>query len=76
MESKVSNNHTRNIYRPSMPEKEVKQKENMVGKIAERWQIWKSYAYTDTNIGKVLFHFVMFCDKWNRGLLSKIYHIP
>ena len=73
MESRVSNNHTCNIYRPSMPEKEVKQKENMVGKIAERWQIWKSYAYTDTNIGKVL----PFCNVlWNRGLLSKIYHIP
>ena len=34
MESRVSSNYTRNIHRPFAPEKEVKRKENTVGKIA------------------------------------------
>ena len=41
MESRVSSNSTRNIYRPSTPEKEVNRKENTMGKIARRWQIRK-----------------------------------
>ena len=42
MESRVSSNYTRNIHRPFAPEKEVKRKENTVGKIAKRRQIRKS----------------------------------
>ena len=37
--SRVSNNCTRNIHRPSTPEKEVNWKENTAGKIAKRRQI-------------------------------------
>ena len=33
----VSSNCTRNIHRPSTPEKEVNWKENTAGKIAKRW---------------------------------------
>ena len=36
MESRVSSNCTRNINRPSPPEKEVNRKENTVGKIAKK----------------------------------------
>ena len=33
------------------------------------------YACSDTNLGKFLFHYIMFCNKENRDLSSKIYHI-
>ena len=32
------------------------------------------YAYSDTDLGEVLFHKVMLGDKGNRDLSSKIYH--
>ena len=48
VESKVSSNRTRNIHRPSTPEKEVNQRENTVGKIAKRRQIRK---FTHAPIG-------------------------
>ena len=40
MEARVSSNCTRDIHRTT-PEKEINQKENSVGKIAQRWQIRK-----------------------------------
>ena len=52
MESWVSSNCTRNIYRPSTPEKEVNREENTVGKITNRRQIAtdsKVYACSDTD---------------------------
>ena len=33
----------------------------------------KVFACSDTELGKILFHFILFCDKENRDLLSKIY---
>ena len=65
MESRVFSNCTRNIHRPSTPEKEVNWKENTAGKIAKRWQIatdWKVYTCSDIDLGEVLFHYLMFCD--------------
>ena len=78
MESRVSSYCTRNIHRPSTPEKEVKRKENIVGLIAKRRQIAtdsKVYACSDIYLGEVLFHYIMFCDKDNRDLSSKSYHV-
>ena len=78
MESRASSNCTRNIYRPSTAEKEVNRKENTVGKTATRRQIAtdsKVYAYSDTDLGEVLFHYVMLYDKKNRDLSSKIYRV-
>ena len=45
MESRVSSNCTRNIHRPSAPEKEVNWKENTAGKIAKmlRYRSWRSF---------------------------------
>ena len=66
MESWVSSNCTRNIFRPSTPEKEVNREENTVGKITNRRQIAtdsKVYACSDTDFGEVLFYYVLFCDK-------------
>ena len=78
MESWVSSNCTRNIYRPSTPEKEVNREENTLGKINNRRQIAtdsKVYACSDTDFGEVLFYYVLFCDKENRDLSSKIYRV-
>ena len=78
MESWVSSNCTRNIFRPSTPEKEVNREENTVGKITNRRQIAtdsKVYACSDTDFGEVLFYYVLFCDKKNRDLSSKIYRV-
>ena len=33
----------------------------------------KGYAWSDTDLNEVLFHYAMFCDKENRDLSSKIY---
>ena len=41
IESRASSSCTRNIHRPSTSEKEVKRKENTVGKIAKGLQIRK-----------------------------------
>ena len=47
MESRVSNNYSRNIYKHSTPEKEVNRKENTVGKIVKRRQVLtKFYSIT------------------------------
>ena len=47
MESRVSNNCTRNIFKHSTPEKEVNWKENTVGKIVKRRQVLvKFYSIT------------------------------
>ena len=35
----------------------------------------KVYAYSDTDHGEVLYHYIMFCDKENSDLLSKIYRV-
>ena len=35
----------------------------------------KVYACSDIDLGEVLFHYVMFCDKENRFLSSKIYRV-
>ena len=76
IKSRVSRNFYRNIHKPSTPEKEVNRKENTVGKIAKRLQIRKYvYACLDTNLNEVLSHYVMFCDKENRVLSSKIYRV-
>ena len=78
MESWVSSNCTRNIYRPSTPEKEVNREENTLGKINNRRQIAtdsKVYACSDTDFGEVPFYYVLFCDKENRDLSSKIYRV-
>ena len=78
MESRVSSNCTRNIHRPSTPEKEVNWKENTAGKIAKRRQIAtdsKVYACSDIDLGEVLFHYVMFCDKEDSDLSSMISHL-
>ena len=34
---------------------------------------WKVFACSDTEFSKILFHYVLFCDKENRDLWSKIY---
>ena len=34
---------------------------------------WKVFACSDTELGQILFHYVFFCDKENKDLLSKIY---
>ena len=78
MESRASSNCTRNIYRPSTAEKEVNRKENTVGKTATRRQIAtdsKVYAYSDTDLNEVLFHYVIFYDNENRDLSIKIYRV-
>ena len=78
MVSRASSNCTRNIYRPSTPEKEVNRKENIVGKIAKRRQIAtdsKVYAYSDIDLGEVLFHYVMFFEKESRDLSRRIYRV-
>ena len=66
-----------NIHRPSAPEKEVNQKENTLGKIAKKATDdaadFKVYVYSD--LGEVLFHYVIFRDKENRDLSSKIYRV-
>lgn len=72
MESRVSSKFTCNIHRPSTPEKDVKQKENS-GKDCPKATELKVYAYSDTDLGKVLFHNEMLCNRENRDLLSKIY---
>ena len=62
MESRVSSDYTRNIHRPSTPEKEVNQKENTVGKIAKRPQIATDseiYVYSDIERGVFLFQNVI-----------------
>ena len=68
MESRVFSKCTRNIHRPSKPEKEVNRKENTVGKISH--SLRKSTHTHIPTLGKLIF-----CDKENRDLSSKIYHI-
>ena len=55
MESWVSSNCTRNIYRPSTPEKEVNRNENTLGKTVKQATDSKVYACSDTDFGEVLF---------------------
>ena len=71
MESRVSSNCTCNIHRLSS-EKEVNWKENIVEIHSGDSKV---YAWTDTDLGEVLFYYVMFGNKENRDLLSKIYRI-
>ena len=66
MESRVSSNCTRNINRPSPPEKEVNRKENTVGKIAKKATDSKVHASPNTGHGEFEFY------KENRDLSSKI----
>ena len=35
----------------------------------------KVHAYSDTDRGEVLYHYVMSCDKENSDILSKIYRV-
>ena len=75
VESRAYSHWKRNIFRPSTPEKEANRKENTVGKIAKRWQIatdWKVYACLDIDLGEVLFHYAVFCDKENRDLSNNV----
>ena len=46
-----------------------------IGKDYQKVADSKVYACSDTDLGKVLFHYVMFCNKENRDLLRKIYRI-
>ena len=49
-----------------------------MGKIAKRRQIAtdsKVYVCSDIDISEVLFHYVMFCGKENKGLSRMIYRI-
>ena len=66
MESRVSSNCTRNINRPSPPEKEVNRKENTVGKIAKKATDSKVHACS------IRLHYVILCYKENRDLSNKI----
>ena len=59
MESRVSSKFTCNIHRPFTPEKEVKQKENTVGKIAQRQQSGK-FMHTQIQI-LAKFYSIMKC---------------
>ena len=75
MESRVSSNRSGNIHKPSTPEKEVnrEKKKHRGKKDCQKATDSKVYACSDTDLGKVLFHYVMFCDKANTYLSSKIY---
>ena len=46
-----------------------------IGKDYQKVADSKVYVCSDTDLGKVLFHYVMFCNKENRDLLRKIYRI-
>ena len=35
--------------------------------------VGKVFACSDTELSKILFHYILFCDKENRDLWSKIY---
>ena len=52
-----------------MPEKEFNRKENTMGKVATDSKV---YTFSDIDPSKVLFYYVMSCDKDNRDLSSKI----
>ena len=62
MESRVSSNCTYKNHR-------------FIGKDYQKVADLKVYACSDTDLGKVLFHYIMFCNKENRDLLRKIYRI-
>ena len=54
------------------------EKKTWVGKIANRRQIAtnsKVYVCSDIDLSEILFHYVMFCGKENKGLSRKIYRI-
>ena len=70
MESSVSSNCTRNIHWPSTAEKEVNRKRKHRVKDCQETTESKVYACSDIDLGEVLFHYVMFCDKENRFLSS------
>ena len=74
MKSRVSSNRTRNIHRPSTPEKEVNRKENTVGKATDRdgFEILRILSSRSWR-GSILY--LMFCDKENRDLWSMIYRV-
>ena len=72
MESRVSINCTRNIHRPSTPEKMSTEKEISW---KEKATDSKVYAYSDIDLGEVLFHYVMFFEKESRDLSRKIYRV-
>ena len=55
-----------------VPEKEFNRKENTMGKIATDSKV---YTFSDIDPSKVLFYYVMSCDKDNRDLSSKIYRV-
>ena len=80
MESRVSSNYTRNIHRPSTPQKEVNRKENTVGKIVTRRLIRKSThaqipilvkfysiakGFSKNRIGIFRVRFIEFPSEWN-----------
>ena len=52
-----------------VPEKEFNRKENTMGKVATDSKV---YTFSDIDPSKVLFYYVMSCDKDNRDLSSKI----
>ena len=74
MESRISSNCTRNISKPFTPEYEVNRKEN-TGKDCQTATDSKVYECSDIDLGDVPLHYAMFCEKENRDLKSKIYHV-
>ena len=67
MESRFSSNCSRDIHRPSTPERKHR------GKDCLKATDSKINACSDKDIGEVLFHYVTFCGKENRDLSNKIY---
>ena len=63
-ESKLSSRCTRNIHRPSRPEKEANRKENTVQKITKR-------RHMTRQIRKFTLHYVMLWNKENRDLRAR-----
>ena len=45
------------------------------GKDCQKATDSKVYACSDADLSEVLFNFIMSCDKQNRDLLGKIYHV-
>ena len=73
MESGVSSKFTCNIHRPFYTWKRGQAKRKHSGKDCPKATELKVYAYSDTDLGKVLFHNEMLCNRENMDLLSKIY---
>ena len=72
MESRVSNDCTFNIHRPSTPEKRGQPERKHRGKDCQKATDSKVDVCSDSDLGEVPFHYILFCGKENRDLSSKI----